>query len=179
MITETNELTEKIGTVDIEYYRAYFGKDSDYYLPIMRDFYHGKKFTFNVWAFILGLFWQLYRRLYLPILFFITVIIVQSVIQAAIISYLDLSELTRTLMHLIDPLIFALIYGFTGNYFLMRKAHKKTLQILSAKEDEETILQKLEKAGSGNSTGVIVCIVSIIAFIAMIMFYKFQAGPSL
>ena len=164
MTTETNELTEKIGTVDIGYYKAYFGNDSDYYLPIMRDFYHGKKFTFNVWAFLLGLFWQLYRRLYLPILFFIVAIIIQSVIQASIVSYLDMGKLTNTFINLIASVIFALFYGFTGNYFLMQKAHKKTLQILSAKDNEDIILQKLEKAGLGNTIGIIVCIVSIIAF---------------
>jgi len=46
----------------------------------------------------------------------------------------------------------------------MQKAHKKTLQILSTKDNEDIILQKLEKAGLGNTIGIIVCIVSIIAF---------------
>jgi hypothetical protein len=100
MPVEENEMPLQIGEIKTEYYRSYFGDDSSYYLPIMIDFEKGKKFRFNVWAFFLGLFWQIYHKLYLVLVFVIIFMILELNIKNQILSYLDLDKDVNYLIRL-------------------------------------------------------------------------------
>jgi len=155
------ELPKIIGNLKIEYCQAYFGDDSNYYLPVMIDFEKGKKFSFNVWACFMGLFWQLYRRIYTMMFLFITITIIESLIRKWAIQYWSLEGESIKLINLIAILIYGAVYGYTGNYFLMRKAQKKIKLVLSTENDEIIILEKIKKAGTENSKGVILVLVII------------------
>ena len=162
-----NELPTYTGNLKTEYYQAYFGDHWGYYLPIMIDFERGKKFSLNVWAFFCGMLWQLYRRLYMMMLIFITIAIIESIFRKWVIQYWSLEGETIKLISLIILLIYGTIYGYTGNYFLMRKAQEKITHILTTENDEELILEKLKKAGSVNSQGIIL-VLSIIFLIFLL-----------
>ena len=154
MTEVNNEIPDCIGNLKTEYYQAYFGDHISYYLPVMMDFERGKRFSFNVWACFMGMLWQLYRRLYTMIFLFITIAIIESLIRKWAIQYWSLEGEFIKLINLIFILIYATIYGYTGNYFLMRKAQKKIALILSRDNDEIIILEKIKKAGSENTMGV-------------------------
>ena len=168
MTTDEPEIPAPVGNLKTEYYQAYFGDHFDYYMPVMIDFEQGKKFTFNVWAFFCGLFWQLYRKLYLAILLFIAVIIIETRIGNWAIRYWSLNSDATNLIKLITIIILGIMYGYTGNYFLMRKAQKKIGLILSTENDEGLILEKLKKAGSGNSLGIAIVLVIHFCMLALV-----------
>jgi len=172
MIPNDQEIPASISNLKTEYYEAYFGDECSYYLPVMIDFERGKKFTFNGWAFWLGMFWQLYRKLYVMILIFVIAVFVESTIENWAISSMGLNGLSKTLINFITTLIFGTIYGYTGNYFLMRKAHDKIAQVLATETDEELILEKLKKAGSGNSLGLILLLVFIVGLFVFAAVYS-------
>ena len=127
----------------------------------MIDFEKGKKFRFNVWAFFLGLFWQLYHKLYLVLVFVIVFMILELNIKNLVLSSLDLDKDVNYLFRLCETIVFGILYGFTGNYFLMQKARSTIKKVLSTETDENRIHYKLIKAGSGNTVGLIVLIVFI------------------
>ena len=145
MTTDDNEMPEYIGTIKTEYYKAYFGNNQSYYLPVMIDFDKGKKFSFNLWSFLGGLFWQLYRRLYMAMLLFFAFILVESIIQQQVLSDTGMVENGNVLINFILTLIFGVIYGYTGNYFLMRKTKEKIINILEMETDEDIILQNSKR----------------------------------
>ncbi|MDU0372763.1 DUF2628 domain-containing protein [Hymenobacter endophyticus] len=51
--------------IEEEYVWNFFGRNAEYYLQTWRLRQKGKYITFNAAAFFLGLFWFLYRRMYL------------------------------------------------------------------------------------------------------------------
>jgi len=172
MTDSDNELPAYTGNLKTVYYQAYFGDHWGYYLPIMLDFERGKKFSFNVWAFFCGMLWQLYRRLYGMMLLFLTIIIIESIFRRWVIQYWNLEGDSLKLINLIVMLIYGTIYGYTGNYFLMRKAQEKITRILATESEEEIILEKLKKAGSGNSLGVTLILVSIFFVFMVVIFHN-------
>ena len=167
-----NELPTYTGNLKAEYYQAYFGDQWGYYLPIMIYFESGKKFSFNVWAFFFGMLWQLYRRLYLAILIFIIIVIVESALENWVFSYWSLTKLNTILINFITTIIFGIIYGYTGNYFLMRKLQDKISQILATENDEELILEKIRKAGSKNTLGLTLVLISVFLIFLLALFYS-------
>jgi len=174
MTTGIDELPEKTGDVKIEYYNAYFGVDSYYYIPLMIDFDNGKKFRFNGWAFWGGMFWLIYRRQFKPMLVIFAILLFIEFIKQGIISFFSLSKNIDLVIHYSLTLIFALSMGYLGNYFIMQRAKKKTMEILANNEDEDIILQKLEKTGSGNKKGVFITIAIFIALIVLNLILKSQ-----
>lgn len=167
MTLVNNEMPSHIRDIKTEYYQAFFGDKWSYYLPVMIDFERGKKFRFNVWAFFCGIFWQLYRKLYMAMLLFIIVITLELILKNWTISDWDLDRDTIYFIKLIETLVFGIIYGYTGNYFLMQKAQSKIKQVLSSEDDENMILEKLKKAGSGNLLGLILLLVFIVGIFAL------------
>jgi len=159
-----NEMPACICHQKTEYCQAYFGASSNYYLPVMIDFERGNKFSFNVWAFFCGMFWLLYRKLYIAVLLFVITALLKSLIEKWAISYWGLNGEINNLIHLITTLILGIIFGYTGNYFLMRKAQDQIAQVLAAETDEDLILDKLKKAGSGNTLGVTLVLVFVVGF---------------
>ena len=109
----------------------------------------------------MGLFWQLYRRIYTMMFLFITITIIESLIRKWAIQYWSLEGESIKLINLIAILIYGAVYGYTGNYFLMRKAQKEIKLVLSTENDEIIILEKIKKAGTENSKGVILVLVII------------------
>ena len=163
------------GTLKTEYCNAYFGDNGSYYLPVMIDFEKGKKFCFNVWAFFFGLLWQLYRKLYTMMLLFITIAIVESIIRKWAIQCWNLEGDSIKLINLIVILIYGTVYGYTGNYFLMRKAQKKIALILTNENDEIIILEKIRKTGSENRMGVTLVLAIIFGMCLLISIFN-KAG---
>ena len=51
--------------IDEKYLIAYFGKQSEYYLEKYKSYKSGDKYSFSVWAFLVGVLWFLYRKLWL------------------------------------------------------------------------------------------------------------------
>jgi len=174
MTTAMNEQQINTGDIELKYYNAYFGIDSYYYLPLMIDFYSGKKIRFNGWAFWGGMLWQIYRRQYRALLITFSIAIAFAVIEKIIDRFGSLGGNYNLGIHYLSTLIIALIIGFTGNFFIMRRAQQKTKEILAKNEDEDITLLKLEKAGSGNKAGVYITILLFIGLIVLKLVLKSQ-----
>jgi hypothetical protein len=65
-----------VNAEDIELYDAYFGRSSDYYLEKLERAKIHNKITFNPYALLLGLFWFIYRKLWLEFLLIAVILVV-------------------------------------------------------------------------------------------------------
>ncbi len=70
------------------YLSVYFGKNSDYYLDRWKEYKDGRKISFKPYAFLFGIFWFLYRKMYLIFLLIIVVLIVEGIVEDYILTEL-------------------------------------------------------------------------------------------
>ena len=59
--------------IDDKYLIAYSGKQSEYYLEKYKSYKSGDKFSFSAWAFLVGVLWFLYRKLWFEALVIILI----------------------------------------------------------------------------------------------------------
>lgn len=127
--------------MDQELLRIFIGKKAEYYLNKWEKAEDpSKAFSWNWWAFIGGIVWMLYRKMYLYSLIFIFISIISSQLSGSI--YLEI--------------FFKLLVGAIGNSLYYRHAAKK---IQNLKEPE-----KIKKAGGTHAFWLLI-LIGLIALI--------------
>src|SRR5688500_8755665 len=89
----TNDVLDEMPStaqVNENYLRAFFDRQSDYYLLKYYEYHGGNKFTFNIGSFFCGIFWFLYRKLFLEFLLTIALLTAVSAIQFLIVQTFEL-----------------------------------------------------------------------------------------
>ncbi|HMK64428.1 MAG TPA: DUF2628 domain-containing protein [Thermodesulfobacteriota bacterium] len=136
-------------TVDEDAFKAYIGKDADFYLKKFRSF-RGREDSFAVtwnWpAFWLGFIWMLYRKMYLW----------------ALIAFLLVFTPMAHLLVMIG-------WGVCGNYLYYRQARKKILEYKSRQALSPGSLS-LKELGGVNRWVWVVGIVFFLFMMAIMVF---------
>ncbi|NOU19768.1 MAG: DUF2628 domain-containing protein [Bacteroidales bacterium] len=158
---------ENIGDVKIEYFEIYFGKRKGYFIPKLIDLENGKRFSFNIGAFFFGIFWVLYRRLYILSLIIIGVAFVESKIEEFLVNRLGDSPDIEISLRVLWLLVYGTILGYFGNYFFLKHSKRKVEKIVSSTDEETIKMKKLKKAGSGNWI-LILSIIFILIFLLIL-----------
>ncbi len=112
-----------------DYLHAYFGPDADYYLDRLTLLQKGKKLTFNLGAFFFGLLWMLYRKLYLPTLVYLGIVLLQGLALAYVAKQYAISKETISYVDRGLMVIWSVIAGFIGNYLYLRQAQAKVAAV--------------------------------------------------
>jgi hypothetical protein len=139
------------------YYKAYFGQQSSYYLEKMEESANGKKNTFNIGAFFTGMFWLLYRKMYLYAIGITAALILLGYVEEFVFQSLEIPLGFQQAYTLVSSLLFAILFGFIGNRLYFSKASREIAGILSTTENEEERMMLLKKKGG----------VSIVPWIAL------------
>jgi hypothetical protein len=130
-----------------EYYRAYFGTDADYYLNKLAQHRAGNKITFNIGAFFFGVFWMLFRKMYLLALALILALLLQSVLLEQTIHYYNISDGNAVLLNNIATIVWGVLTGFLGNWFYLKQAQTKVQRVLQETDNEQEAVNKLSVQG--------------------------------
>ena len=101
-------------TNDLQLFELYFQKSKEYYLDKLTKYKSGQKFTFNIFAFLFGLFWFVYRKMYLQALIILLVIIGEGFIEQLILTN-SVDENTSSIINIISTIAIATITGLLGN----------------------------------------------------------------
>jgi len=148
---EIEELkNEIIGEINIEYFEQFFGKSKDYYIPKLIAHENGKKFSFNLSAFLFGHFWVLYHRMYLNAFILFVIIVVESKFENILLKILGNTYNIDMSLRYLWYIIFGTLVGNLGDYFFLEHSKKRVKKIISTTDEEEIKMKKLKKSGSGN-----------------------------
>ncbi len=161
---------EKIEDINIEYFENYFGNSKDYYMPKLIAFERGKKYSFNLSAFLFGMFWFLYRRLYIHSLIILLVILIESRLERIVITLLGNTKDIELSLRITWLIMFGIVCGYFGNYFYLKQSKKKVEQIIEKTAEESQKMRKLKKAGSGN--WIIVLLILVVSILSMVINQK-------
>lgn len=150
-------------TNDVALYEAYFQKNKPYYLDRLERYRNGQKYSFNPFTFLFGLFWMLYRKMYIEAVVIILVLGVESFLEELILPE-DLGRETEQLVNIISTIVLATIVGFIGNYLYLRKAHKVVEKAKAELAGSEEQVAFLRKQGGVSHLFLAIILVVIIAF---------------
>jgi hypothetical protein len=148
-----------------DFFEIFFGESGEYYLGKLDQNEQGKRINFNLPAFFFGIFWFLYRRMYLQAFIILAFIYIYSIIEQFLWgNYLYNSDFA-TGIYLIDSLLFASFTGFFGNWIYINHAKRKIRKLLTKFESDELLLKKnLKKAGGTSHVWVLLglCLIIVI-----------------
>lgn len=145
---------------DEKYLQAYFGTQAQYYTEKYRSYLLANKFTFNIAPFFIGFLWFFYRKLWIEGTVILIFTIVLGVVEGFVYDLFAVSESIQTTIFYVSSFAFGMLWGFTGNYFYLRRSEKSINDVLSTTSDEEERVGMLSKKGG----------VSLIPFIIILLF---------
>jgi Protein of unknown function (DUF2628) len=102
---------------------------------------------FNIAAFFLGVFWLIYRKMYLYVAIFLGLIFLDFVIEI----FYPLPELISKLLNW----VIATVFGVMGNYWYKLHTTKKVKSITESFSPEQ-LQSELAKQGGTDLTGVLI-----------------------
>jgi len=161
------EKVDLIGNIELKNYELYFGTRKDYFIPKLIDFEKGKRISFNIGPFFFGIFWFLYRRLYIHSLIIFIIVIFELFIERQLLKRIGNSQNAEITLRIIWLLVSGIILGYLGIYFFLKQSKKKIENIMNSSIDEFLKIKRLKKSGSGNWILVLSTIIVLIVMIIL------------
>lgn len=144
------------------YLRAYFGNSQEYYIEKYRRFLNGQKLSWNIAPFFLGLFWFLYRRLYVAFIVIIALTLLEGYLEGLIFPNVEPGVFMLPI-----GFAFAFAMGGIGNYLYLKKAEREIEKAFQAFDSEEARISYLERAGRPNWQGVLLFGIVVLAMLVL------------
>jgi Protein of unknown function (DUF2628) len=127
----------------------FFQQDAPYYIDKVIRYRADEKFTFNVWAFFFGIFWFLYRRLYLEAGIIIVILAAISLFENLFLVKL-VSPQAFTQIGLSINISVAFVQSMLANFLYVRKAERVVIES-DASSNNEAVVQRLIVSKGGVS----------------------------
>ncbi|MFD2570089.1 DUF2628 domain-containing protein [Spirosoma soli] len=149
-----------------QYLLYFFGPQADYYLQAAEDVQEGK-IKFNPAAFLCGVLWMGYRKMYVQA--FITLVIILAESFAEDIFFPALSQ--NKGFGVLSPIIVNTIIGFIANRLYINFAKRQVEAVVnhSAEKPDEAVLTLIQKKGGVAWYGPIL-VVFMILVMAVVLF---------
>lgn len=130
-------------------YSTFYGKSDGYYMKCLYKIKEGHRLVFNIYAFLFGIFWLAYRKMYTEVcitLFFGGILIILFSIFAL-------------------PFI-AINLGLIANYLYIKKSIRTIERV---KEDYQSFTDQIEilRKEGGTSINAVIILISIFIFITI------------
>ena len=145
---------------DQSLYETYFQKSTTYYLEKLEKFNKGDKYTFNVYAFLFGIFWYLYRKLYLETLLIIGIFLLLSLAESLFIQLFRLG--TTKVIDFLATFVSAGIAGSLANYLYLKKAYREIKAAINRGGEAEFVKMKIKQKGGVTYWFLIIIIAAMI-----------------
>lgn len=147
-----------------EHFEAFVKTSTEYYTNKLELYEQGKKFTFNLYAFLFSIYWFLYRKMYLHAFLIFVLITLINIIKEKIVGYYGIYDNAQIKsIDLICNICLAIAFGYTANYLYIKHAIKKIGAVAQNFEGDESLLhQVLERKGGTNGLVVTILILTII-----------------
>ncbi|MDH6355514.1 hypothetical protein M2132_001859 [Dysgonomonas sp. PH5-45] len=141
-------------------YDTYFGGAKDYYLSVMERIDGGARVIFNFYAFLFGILWMLYKKMYKEAILFI----IPMTLITAIVNKGMMPDMRRDMLL---SFIFALVMGFSGNLLYILKAKKAVAMAKEQCEDENRMIRFLSIRGGSNIL-IPICLILLLGGLMML-----------
>jgi len=138
---------------------AFFGKNSDYYITKYLEL-KNNRYCFNYSAFLAGIFWLGYRKLYKELFIVFCSFIIIDIIQ--MILKLDIN--------LPIGIAVSIVFGKFGNYLYITKATKAIQTIKSPMTLDTSEINRITKYGGTSIKGLFLSIFLFVIYVMLCLF---------
>ena len=151
---------------DIELYKSFFQKRDDYYLETLDKYNQGKKFTFNYATLIFGIFWFLYRKMYIEVIIIYSFISLESLFENLLLKRL-IGEERTVIFSFCITVLFLITTGFSGNILYLKKAIRTIGKAKKKYPDFENQNRYVAKKGGTSLVVITILIISLVLILAL------------
>ena len=151
--------------MESRYFDFFFIRATEYYLRKLEIFKTGKKVSFNLFPFLFGFLWFIYRKMYWQavILFFI-IYAINFVEQTVLLMYFPYNYDAQIAVQLLTTITFGILTGIFGNWFYIQHASRKIKKITEKNEgNEEEIIKEIKKSGGVSHLWLTIAILIFVA----------------
>lgn len=142
-------------------YDAFFQKETAYYHAKLERFNNGEKYMFNLAAFLFGLAWMLYRKMYVEAAVLFGIIFFEGLVEQSLFG----SNSESKFIGLIINIITAFTLGTLANLFYLQKAQRAVALAKAKFSNNDERLDYLKKTGGTNTLAFVIvtfCVMVII-----------------
>ncbi len=141
--------------------------NQEYYLPRWKKITEGKIASFNWAAFLVGMLWLLYRKMYIEAGILLVIILTEGFLsEMFLLPYLDFQ--TQSAYNTGVNIAYGLILGFLGNYIYYNSACRKIEKLKKDMYSGVDFENELKRRG-GVTTIPILIVVGIVVIILVIL----------
>ncbi|KIA89087.1 DUF2628 domain-containing protein [Kaistella jeonii] len=145
----------------IQLYEIFFQKSNSYYHEQLKYYEQGKKWRFNYSAVIFGVFWFLYRKMYLEFFIIFIFYYLETIFENVVLTNFIGIEQTKVVNFSVT-IILLMTLGIVGNNLYIKKA-KRTLKNAEVKYSEiEKQKEYIAKKGGTSYIFIIFLLVILI-----------------
>lgn len=148
---------------------AFVGKKSEYYARVWQreDGESLPRISVNVAAIVLGVFWLAYRKLYVPLIAVLGIIVADGLIS----SFLETSGIIpATVIHawdLVSPFVYAAVLGGFGNRWYWNKYQRTLTAAQSASPDPALQEAYLQERGGTSIVSALLLLAVLVGLVAV------------
>lgn len=144
-------------------YEAFFQRNAHYYLEKLEQEKNGRKYTFNIYAFLFGFFWFLYRKMYVAAFLLLSFLLIEGIAESYFLQFVA-DDMTVNIISWGINLIVWTLTGFMANHFYLKKASAVVNKINNEILPEKDVLQYLKKKGGTSYIFLLPIILLALAF---------------
>lgn len=133
-------------------FKAYYHNETAYYIKRLERYLEGKRYSFNIKAFFLSVFYLSYRKMYKWIVIYLLAALIIGVMQSLVFLgfYEQMSQSTLTGINQLFKLIFLLVLAFYANKIYIEESIRGMIEIKEKTTDHKERLRLAAKKGGVN-----------------------------
>ena len=150
----------------IQLYETFFQKSNSYYQEQLKYYEQGKKWRFNYSAFIFGVFWFLYRKMYLEFFIIFIFYYLETIFENVVLTKLIGIEQTKVVNFSVT-IILLMTLGIIGNNLYI----KKTSRTLKNAEKKYSEIEKQKEyiAKKGGTSYIYITLLLFLLILSVIL----------
>lgn len=170
-------LDEEMLPVDVlamRNFRTFVGKNDDFYSAKKYEMNSGKFISFNIGAAFFGLFWLLYRKMYIELVLLMAFMLLETIVVGYYVEVQNVGHEVLGYYDLGGRIFYAVLLGFGANYLYIKYCARMIEKISMASTDEEMLNSDLRKRGGTSIVGVLIGVVFLVGIVvgADFLMYK-------
>ena len=114
---------------EIKDWKIYLGEEANYYIPKWDKIQSGQIISFNIYAFIFGIFWMLYRKMYRTALIVGGFIILQLAAEELLMTKMYMTEEEFKPISWISTLAINTLLALFSNWLFYKEAKRKIADV--------------------------------------------------
>lgn len=150
------------------FWRAYFGREADYYMNQLAKLRGGQRLDFSLVAFLFGLAWMIYRKMYAVAFAALMIILLEGTLEEAVLQLLRVPESASGAFGTVVSIVLGIFVGTYANRVYLWDARRAIRQVVQERPQASAaeLTGRIRRSGG---TSVLALVVALVAGGALVL----------